>query len=100
MFKITKKIHLKKLDPSGCLIDSGLRWIYASIHTYIQAYIHTHTYIYVCYIHIYSLKHSGIKVKDLNDEIIWSRNKASKNFTTEMGYEVRIKEEFEREKAW
>jgi hypothetical protein len=28
-----KKIHLKKFDSSQCLIDMGLRWIYASLST-------------------------------------------------------------------
>ena len=26
-----KNVHLKKLDPSRCLIDPVLKWIYASL---------------------------------------------------------------------
>ena len=32
---MVKKVHLKKLDPSRCLIDLGLKWIYASLNLFI-----------------------------------------------------------------
>ena len=30
---MVKNVHLKKLDPSQCLIDPSLKWIYASVLT-------------------------------------------------------------------
>ena len=30
---MVKNVHLKKLDIVQCLIDPGLKWIYANVHT-------------------------------------------------------------------
>jgi len=44
------------------------------------------------------LKHSAIQLKDVDYEIIWSRNKSLGRYTTRLGYEVRMEEEYVGEK--
>lgn len=41
----------------------------------------------------------GLKLKDEDDEIIWSKNKISGNFTAKLSYDVKIKEKTEGEKV-
>jgi hypothetical protein len=41
------------------------------------------------------LKHGGIKLIDMDDEIIWSKNKALRRYTTKLGYEVSMAKEDE-----
>jgi hypothetical protein len=46
---------------------------------------------------ILSLKHSAIRIKDKEDEVIWARNKATGSYTVKLGYETRMEEEIEGE---
>lgn len=47
-----------------------------------------------------SLKHNAIRQKDDEDEIILSKNRASRMLIAKLGYEVLVEENVEGEKKW
>ena len=50
--------------------------------------------------YIFKFKHSGIRLMDLNDETIWSKNRALGRYTAKLGYEVVMAEQDERVNVW
>ena len=47
-----------------------------------------------------SLKHCAIKLKDEEDVVIWSKNRARRIYITKMGYEVKVNREEYEQKWW
>jgi hypothetical protein len=47
-----------------------------------------------------SVKHSAIRIKDEEDELIWSKNNTSRNYIVKLGYDAMMEEEVEGNKKW